>query len=954
MSRIFVSHSSDNNAQAIALARWLEHEGWNDIFLDLDPERGIKAGERWEDALRNAADRCEAVLFLVSRAWLSSEWCRDEFRLARHLRKRLFGILIEDISTSDLPSALTREWQVVRIAPTGEAKTYSVTPQRSSEPVDVSFSVDGLHRLKLGLISAGLDARYFAWPPPDDRDRPPYRGLRPLEAEDAGIFFGRDGPIAEALGLLRDLRSDAPPRLLVILGASGAGKSSFLRAGLFPRLARDDTNFLPLPIIRPERAAITGESGLLASLEGAFASAKIVISRADLRAAIQGGAEKLKPLLRQLADKATSISLSDNAKLNPPSLVVSIDQGEELFSAEAQTEAKPFLVLLRDLINTDAPAIIAVFTIRSDNYEALQLAPELEDVRQDTFSLPPMPKGSYADVVKGPAQRLDGTPRALDIEDALVDALLTDIEAGGAKDALPLLAFTLERLYGEYHAGGTLKLSHYEALGRVKGSIEAAVEQALKAADADPAIPRDRAARLALLRRGLIPWLAGIDPDTGAPRRRIARLSEIPAEARPLIRHLIEQRLLATDVNKDTGEATIEPAHEALLRQWGLLQGWLTEDAGLLAVLEGVKRASRDWAANNRDRAWLAHTTDRLTAAERLSARPDLAANLEPTDHEYLAACRKAEADAKRGKQLLMAGIYVLLVGVIGSLVGIIEKEPIEEQAHWFTVMRPYRVANFDPYVLKPDAEHALTPLSNFRECAKDCPEMIVIPAGGFPMGSLPTDKGAYTNELPQHNVTIAKPFAVSKYDVTFADWDACVSVGACPKAADSGHGRDTKPVINVGWDDAQTYVAWLSKMTGQTYRLLTEAEWEYAARAGTTTAYYWGEDIGKNNANCDGCGSEWDAKQTSPVGSFKPNAFGLYDMAGNVWQWVQDCYYDSYNGAPSDGSAWTSAACSNRVVRGGSWSGYPLDLRSAFRLGGTTVDRLDFLGFRVGRTLTP
>ena len=165
----------------------------------------------------------------------------------------------------------------------------------------------------------------------------------------------------------------------------------------------------------------------------------------------------------------------------------------------------------------------------------------------------------------------------------------------------------LERLYGEYHSGGSLKLAHYEALGRVKGSIEAAVERALKAADADPAIPRDRAARLALLRRGLIPWLAGIDPDTGAPRRRVARLSEIPAEARPLIQHLVEQRLLATDVNKDTGEATIEPAHEALLRQWGLLEGWLTEDAGLLAVLEGVKRASRDWAANNRSRAWLAH-----------------------------------------------------------------------------------------------------------------------------------------------------------------------------------------------------------------------------------------------------------------------------------------------------------------------------------------------------------
>ena len=269
-------------------------------------------------------------------------------------------------------------------------------------------------------------------------------------------------------------------------------------------------------------------------------------------------------------------------------------------------------------------------------------------MRQETLSLPPMPKGSYAEVIKGPARRLDGTARALKIEDGLVDALLADIEAGGAKDALPLLAFTLERLYDEYHAGGHLKLSHYNELGRVKGSIEAAVERAFKAADADPTIPKDRLARLALLRRGLIPWLAGIDPDTGAPRRRVARLSEIPAEARPLIQHFVEQRLLATDVAKDTARQPIEPAHEALLRQWSLLQGWLAEDAGLLSVMDGVKRASRDWAANGKTAAWLTHATGRLEAAERLRERPDLAANLEPTDREYLAACRKAEAVGKR------------------------------------------------------------------------------------------------------------------------------------------------------------------------------------------------------------------------------------------------------------------------------------------------------------------
>jgi hypothetical protein len=267
----------------------------------------------------------------------------------------------------------------------------------------------------------------------------------------------------------------------------------------------------------------------------------------------------------------------------------------------------------------------------------------LEGVRQETFSLPPIPKGEYAEVIKGPARRLNGTSRALKIDNALVQEVLTDVETGGAKDALPLLAFTLERLYGDYGATGHLKLEHYNALGRIKGSIEAAVDRAFKAADADAKVPRDKGARLALLRRGLIPWLAGIDPDTGAPRRSVARLSEIPAEARPLIQHLVEQRLLATDVSKDTGETTIEPAHEALLRQWGLLQGWLVEDAGLLTVLDGIQRASRDWLANGKRTSWLAHSADRLRAAERLLSRHDLAAKLEPTDKDYIYACQSAE-----------------------------------------------------------------------------------------------------------------------------------------------------------------------------------------------------------------------------------------------------------------------------------------------------------------------
>jgi formylglycine-generating enzyme required for sulfatase activity len=258
------------------------------------------------------------------------------------------------------------------------------------------------------------------------------------------------------------------------------------------------------------------------------------------------------------------------------------------------------------------------------------------------------------------------------------------------------------------------------------------------------------------------------------------------------------------------------------------------------------------------------------------------------------------------------------------------------------------------PYVLAAAAERALKPKGSFKECAADCPEMIVMPAGEFMMGSPATEPGRYGNEGPQHRVTIARPFAVSKFDVTFADWDACVSVGGCPKVSDLTFGRNTKPLINVTWTDAQKYVAWLAKMTGQPYRLLTEAEWEYAARAGTTAAYYWGEAIGEGNANCVGCGSAWENLETSPAGSFASNAFGLYDMAGDVWQWVQDCYHDDYNGAPADGSVWTGGDCSRRIVRGGSWLIKPEFLRAAFRVGVTTDDRNSDLGFRVARTLAP
>ena len=241
-----------------------------------------------------------------------------------------------------------------------------------------------------------------------------------------------------------------------------------------------------------------------------------------------------------------------------------------------------------------------------------------------------------------------------------------------------------------------------------------------------------------------------------------------------------------------------------------------------------------------------------------------------------------------------------------------------------------------------------------FRDCA-ECPELVVAPAGSFTMGSPLSEEGRFEDEGPQRRVTIPSPLAVGVYEVTFAEWDACVSAGGCGghRPDDRGWGRGSRPVINVSWEDARAYVDWLSRRTGASYRLLSESEWEYVARGGSRTAYWWGGSVGRNRANCFDCGSRWDGEQTAPVGSFGANGFGLHDVSGNVWEWVEDCWHADYRGAPADGSAWTSGGnCGLRVLRGGSWSNGPRILRSASRNGNSAGSRVDDSGFRVSRTL--
>jgi formylglycine-generating enzyme required for sulfatase activity len=240
--------------------------------------------------------------------------------------------------------------------------------------------------------------------------------------------------------------------------------------------------------------------------------------------------------------------------------------------------------------------------------------------------------------------------------------------------------------------------------------------------------------------------------------------------------------------------------------------------------------------------------------------------------------------------------------------------------------------------------------IRTFRDCS-DCPEMVLVPDSSFVMGSPASEAGREMDESPLRRVTVPA-FAVGKYEVTWAEWERCVSAGGCASLMADGFGGGTRPVTNVSWNEAVAYTTWLSNKAGHTYRLLSEAEWEYAARAESSGRWSFGD----NEAALGSYAwfSSNAASATQAVGMKMANAFGLYDMHGNVWEWVQDCYAKNYSdGQPSNGSAYQDGSCSSRVIRGGSWRGYPQLLRSADRVRYGPTFRDVEIGFRVARTLS-
>jgi WD40 repeat protein len=662
LSRLFISHSSNDSVAAIAFKQWLGANGWpeEDVFLDLD---NIGAGELWKEALRKAHLRCEAVILLASPDALSSPECLAEVRKAEDFGKEIVVVLLHDLTIDDQRLGSYRERQIVDLSAPPLAHCEKVNFRGIQH--DVHFNNGALLKIKDYLFRRGITPDSFAWPPEGKADAEPFPGLLAFTEDDAGIFFGRDADILHGLDEFRLLRRNRSSRILAIQASSGAGKSSFLRAGLWPRLCRDP-DFAPLAIVRPAQGILTGPDGLARKLAPRLSRPDARVNPGDIVTRLMASdaartvAEFARIMTAAAADAHEQRRLV-NPNAPPPALVIAIDQAEELLAPDDTEESQRFLALLAGLMREPPPGVepFALLTVRADSAAALyQAIVEHELETPKSLTLLPLPRSSYRDVILKPIEVMARRGQRITISPDLVEQLVKD--ASGA-DALPLLAFTLSYLYQGYAAGGGIGLKEYAAIGGIAGSIERALKHALTKPGDTPSIPAAPEEQLARLRATFIPWLARIDPETNEPKRRVARLDEFVGATRAMVDRLVRARLLTAD--RRDGVDIVEVAHESLLRQWAALAAWLQAVADDLRMIDSVERAATEWGRNGRQVAWLDHRADRLSAAERVAANEDFRRRLGSEALAYLAACRARETRQRRIAQAVawsVAGVFAI------------------------------------------------------------------------------------------------------------------------------------------------------------------------------------------------------------------------------------------------------------------------------------------------------
>ncbi len=589
MARVFLSHSSRDNASAGRMKAWLEQQGFEAPFLDFDKHIGIPPGADWEKTLYREIDQSQALLILQSANWSASKWCFAEFTQARALGKPIFQVI--EAADGDPGPTTAANLQVLDLRQDREA---------------------GLEQLRKQLATIALSAQGgFLW----DGTRAPYPGLLTFEEEDAPIYFGRDDEIRHLIERLRARRTFGGARLLVLLGASGSGKSSLLRAGVLPRLRRSGRGWLLVPPFRPQSQPCQELARALALAAGRG------VDWRDLHRSLQEG-DRLGTLPAVLAEIAGDLRMA--AKLNEAQILLSIDQGEELFGAQEPEEVQRFFRILTAAMDGDLP-FLAVMTLRSEFLGRLQ-ASEKDGLtaRFEEVSLAPMAMAQIPAIIKGPA-RVAG----LEVEEAFVQQAAADAET---EDALPLLAFALRELNERFGGDGLLTLAEYQGMGNgvvgdkdylspLENAVRRRADEVL--AEMQPSEEEKKA-----LRDAFVPAMVRFEQ--GNYVRRPARWDALPPEAQPLLQQLVNARLLIS--RQEENHRLVEVAHEALLRKWPLLRGWLDQDREFLIGSQQLEQDLQDWQKAGlqqrptallsglklqRAKAWLAERPQQLSDDQR-------------------------------------------------------------------------------------------------------------------------------------------------------------------------------------------------------------------------------------------------------------------------------------------------------------------------------------------------
>jgi formylglycine-generating enzyme required for sulfatase activity len=775
------------------------------------------------------------------------------------------------------------------------------------------------------------------------REGNPYRGLQSFGSDDAPIFFGRG---LETDALVTRVRDGS--RVLAVVGASGSGKSSLVAAGLLPRLkmgAVPGSQHWVTARFTPAERGYNPFRALALALPSLLPSGRPSVDDMATRLTSEPG------YIETLAGELLTGKPADSE------LLLFVDQFEELFTARVDKEHRaPFVALMEAIAK--ANRVRLVLSLRADYYAHCTEYPGLAALlREGSFPLAAPDDRALTEMVEGPA-RVAG----LEVEPGLVVAIARD--AGDGPGRLALVEYALENLYN-LRRGNTLSVAAYhDELKGIAGLIQRQGDQAAQDASQE-------------VRHKLFDALSEVDTRGGAVRKR-AFLDELSEPARGLAKHLGKARLLTADRDPETNRAWVEVAHEAVLRDWPLFSEWLRDYSAFKLWRQGLEMARDRWAGSGQKTDDLLSGGALKEAVLKQRERPE-ELTAEQTTFITRSRWRNRILKAKVAALVLLAG---LVVSSLFSLLIILFSNPWVQRLETRPVI----------------------------------PEMVEIPAGSFCMGSrlpdtpapaecpdLPEDDEADPDETPARRVSVSA-FRLGKYEVTAGEyrrfvkarqaegneinWDRDASSVDSLPPSDLAH-KDRLPAVNLSYDEAVGYAEWLWEETGRKgpkYRLPSEAEWEYAARGPDAVKTvplrrrWWSvgpKDVEKKACahanvldrkallalkasgiyiNSESFACETDGYvRSAPIGRFDSNRFGLYDMLGNVWEWVHDCYHETYQGRPSEGMAWMDGRdCQSdrQVVRGGSWDNGPKALRSADRLQYIRGDRDDAVGFRLAQDL--